>query len=48
LHGTASGLSGTPQQVQARSPQPPTAKQVTYDIKTFATHFHEQKKKEKQ
>ncbi|XP_035821878.1 transcriptional corepressor LEUNIG-like isoform X12 [Zea mays] len=28
LHGTASGLSGTPQQVQARSPQqPPTAEQ---------------------
>lgn len=27
LHGTASGLSGTPQQVQARSPQPPTTEQ---------------------
>ncbi|CAL4962715.1 unnamed protein product [Urochloa decumbens] len=27
LHGTASGLSGTQQQVQARSPQPPMAEQ---------------------
>jgi hypothetical protein len=48
LHGTASGLSGTPQQVQARSPQqPPTAEQVTYDIKMFATHFHGQKRMRK-